>query len=117
MSVPDKFRPPKPIAERNADGQDGGLEPPMPAAHDHAACTHPRSRASAVLRAFNLIELLVVCIIAVLASLLMAVVGSVRSSARQVHCASNLRQIGVLILSHPTDEKRLSPPATGRSAT
>ncbi len=86
----------------------------MPAALDHAAPVEwsaARPRTSVAAGAFTLIELLVaISIIAVLATLLIAVVGSVRSSAKQVQCASNLRQIGVLVLSHLADEKRLPPP-------
>lgn len=81
-----------------------------PAVHQRSAVRRPL-RIAGVCAAFTLIELLVVvCIIAVLMSLLMTVVGSVRNSARQVQCASNLRQIGVLVLSHLVDEKRLPPP-------
>ncbi|MGB8166745.1 MAG: type II secretion system protein [Chthoniobacteraceae bacterium] len=60
--------------------------------------------------AFTLIELLVVIsIIAVLAALLLPVLGKVQDGANSTKCASNLRQIGVAINSYTTDNDGLLP--------
>lgn len=60
---------------------------------------------------FSLIELLVVVsIIAVLAGILLPVVGLVRDQARSTICASNLRQIGVGFLAYEGDNDGMLPP-------
>ncbi len=58
----------------------------------------PMTRSFAVQRGFTLIELLVVVgIIAVLAGLLLPVVGLVRRMANDIKCGNNLQQIGAAI--------------------
>jgi prepilin-type N-terminal cleavage/methylation domain-containing protein/prepilin-type processing-associated H-X9-DG protein len=60
--------------------------------------------------AFTLIELLVVIsIIAVLAGLLLPVLGKVQDGANSTKCASNLRQIGVAINAYTADNDGLLP--------
>jgi prepilin-type N-terminal cleavage/methylation domain-containing protein/prepilin-type processing-associated H-X9-DG protein len=67
----------------------------------------PRSRPAA---GFTLIELLtVIAIIGVLASLLIVVVGKVRSSARQAQSVSNLRQIALMFPGYAADNRGYYP--------
>lgn len=55
-------------------------------------------------RAFTLIELLVVLsILMLLLALLMPTIGMVRSAAKRVQCASNLRQIGMVVGTYVND--------------
>lgn len=70
-------------------------------------------------QAFTLIELLVViAILAVLAGLLLPMVTVVRTSARQITCQSNLRQIGVAIHGYAQDWDNVLVPAwRGSSST
>jgi prepilin-type N-terminal cleavage/methylation domain-containing protein/prepilin-type processing-associated H-X9-DG protein len=61
-------------------------------------------------RAFTLVELLVVIgIIAVLLSVLLPVLGSVRRRAQSTACASNMRQIYMAMIMHATDNKQTLP--------
>ena len=63
--------------------------------------------------AFTLMELLVaVTIVAILASLLLPVIGIVRDSARTAGCASNLRQIGAAGAAYATDNNGLNFPTS-----
>ncbi len=62
--------------------------------------------------AFTLIELLVVItIIAVVAAMLMPVIGVVRDAAKNVRCQSNIRQLGMSMLTYPTEWRGFLPPA------
>ena len=61
-------------------------------------------------RGFTLIELLVViAIIAILAAILFPVFAKAREKARQITCASNLRQIGLGILQYTQDNDEIFP--------
>ena len=63
-------------------------------------------------RAFTLLEILiVVTVVAILATLVLSVVGMVRTSARALACANNQRQIGLLYESYAGDHKGYFPPA------
>jgi prepilin-type processing-associated H-X9-DG protein/prepilin-type N-terminal cleavage/methylation domain-containing protein len=64
----------------------------------------PARRESRFAAGFNLIELLVVlAVIAVLASLLMPSLRAAQSKATRIHCTSNLRQLGVALEIYASD--------------
>jgi prepilin-type N-terminal cleavage/methylation domain-containing protein len=65
----------------------------------HGSCRLSQSSAG-----FSLIELLVVVsIIAILASMLMSSIPLLKSASRKMQCASNLRQIGLSIIAYTED--------------
>lgn len=74
------------------------------------ALSSARSRESARIRAFTLVELLVVIgILALLISILLPVMGRARESAANVKCMSNLRTIGQAIAGYQAENKGSMP--------
>ena len=73
----------------------------------HVGC--PGWSRAAVRRGFTLIELLVViAIIAILAALLLTALSKAKASAKRIHCASNLHQLGAALHLY-VDEFRRYP--------
>ncbi|MDX1930989.1 MAG: DUF1559 domain-containing protein [Capsulimonadales bacterium] len=73
----------------------------------------PSLRTARRRRAFTLIELLVViAIIALLAAILFPIFGSAREKSRQTACLSNVRQLGMALLSYTQDYDETWPNAS-----
>jgi len=69
-------------------------------------------------RGFTLIEMLtVIAIIGVLAGLLLPALNSARERGRRIACLSNMKQIGVAILSYAGDHQNHTPTAMGNSGS
>lgn len=67
-------------------------------------------------RGFTLVELLtVIAIVGVLMSLLLPAAPAAREAARRVHCANNIRQMGLGLMNYESSVK-VFPPSIANSA-
>jgi len=77
-------------------------------------CLYISRRNDSRARPFTLIELLVVmAIIATLSGLLLPALAGAREKARQIQCASHLKQVGIALQGYADDYGDLIPPAGG----
>lgn len=88
-----------------------GVRDPFPSALGAAArASRPMNARAAALRAFTILELLVVISIAsILTAILMPTLARVREAAERVQCANNLRQIGCALIDYGDDHRDRLP--------
>ncbi len=103
MNSPGNLRRDHPNGPKDppSHGQDGSRQRWSPQAGFEARRANP---------AFTLIELLVVIsVIAILAALLLPVLGRAKEAGRATMCGSNLRQVGLAAATYSLDNKSLLP--------
>jgi prepilin-type N-terminal cleavage/methylation domain-containing protein/prepilin-type processing-associated H-X9-DG protein len=84
----------------------------MRAYHRETAGIRSEEAAKTQLRAFTLVELLIViAVIAILAALLLPVLGKAKQTAGTASCANNARQIGIAMRMYGDDNNEILPSA------